>query len=104
MIIPLMIDIRNAPKHIIEEIDAIGEEFNLDKLSDEAKEWIDNNSENFIDVVLSNAKRLYEGIEFHTATISTIHKAIPKEKADEINDNLYDACAKFVREYNKAKL
>ena len=108
----MVINIEEAPSQIREEIEKLRGSVHsmetLDSISKEAKKWIlsqaDKNNGSFEGVIKRAYAKTIVDVRVNVLGIEMLERFVGKDMADEMNLDLYNACAEFVREYNKVKL
>ena len=106
----LAVDISTAPKGVQDELKALSGNIHsmddLNNISSETKVWILKNAD---PKMLAN-KMIESMIEFHIHMIVAIQgitmleTIMPKKIADDLNLKMYNACAEFIREYNRVHI
>ena len=108
--VALAVDISTAPKHIQEEIESLRGKIHsmddLEKVSRETKDWLLSNYDP--DIIWrkmeNQMKKAISEMETYTKGITMLKTITSEDKAKQINLDLYNACAKYVREYNNENL
>jgi len=106
MIELMAVDVNKAPRHIKEELEAMSNSINspsdLNRLTDEAKHWVESNSETneIKNTFMKNIEKELIMMDIKTLGIRMLHHLIGKEAAEDINRRTYNKCTEFVREYN----
>lgn len=101
-----------APPHIREELESlkghIHSKEQFESISMEARAWLLQQAVDSPDAMTKLIEEKYRDLAniLNTAEdgLVAMKRVMPEEKADVINLELYNACAKFVRAYNSWRL
>ena len=108
----MVINLKEAPSQIREEIERLKGNVHsmetFDSMSKEAKKWIlsqaDKNKGSLERIIKRAYAKTIVDVRVNVLGIEMLERFVGKDMADEMNLDLYNACAEFVREYNKVKL